>query len=233
MAKQKGLFPKKGLVEKNGMNWFAANQHLNRGVEPEKPHNALSSSQFVSQLGHPRKESLLPRSTQLPMFMNSKEIGQHYQVLDGDREGVYDEDGYFSGNEENDHEVLSRKYDEATTYGAAGTTSDPDYLPESVKNAPKPQFGAFEFDQPGLDPYEHVADGHPSLADSIRQHGVEKPITLEAPKWSAQYDGSQGKPQILGGHHRYAVMREERPNDLMPVTFRNDFWEAKSDKDYR
>lgn len=236
-AVQKGLFGKKGLSVQTSVHMAGeqnqAKYHLNRSEAPvEKPHNALSSSQFVSQLGHPLRESLQPRQTQLPMFMSAKEIGKHYQVLDGDREENYtwNKDpvyGTYHGAE-TDRQVLRRKYREANEYGAAGSSGDRDYIPGAT---PRSQLStdAHAFNEH----YDAYDDSGPSLADSVREHGVEKPLHLEAPKWGAQYDGTMGKPQIFGGHHRYAVMREDRPNDLIPVAFHESFWGARDDKDYR
>lgn len=45
------------------------------------------------------------------------------------------------------------------------------------------------------------------LAQGIIEHGVKKPVSL------GQAVGSEGKPQIVGGHHRLAVMREESPDE--------------------
>lgn len=51
----------------------------------------------------------------------------------------------------------------------------------------------------------------PSIWDSVRQSGVQNPVHL-----GMQF-GSQGKPQVVGGHHRIASAMETRPNDLIPV----------------
>lgn len=220
MSRQGGLFPKKPYVEKSV-------QRPDRG-EPEKPHNALSSSQFVSQLGHPTKESLQPRSTQLPMFMSAKEIGKHYQVLDGDRDYVWSEKKQ-DFTPQDDRAVLNRKYEEADEYHAAGTAGDKDYRPGVSSGQVRFEREGFGFDKWDFTGVEDA----PTLAESIRQNGVEKPLHLEAPKWGAKYEGTKGKPQILGGHHRYAVMKKEKPGDLMPVTFHENLYDAQDSKDYR
>jgi hypothetical protein len=49
------------------------------------------------------------------------------------------------------------------------------------------------------------------LAQSIIDKGVKKPVSL------GTRIGESEKPQIVGGHHRIAVMAEEAPNELMPV----------------
>jgi hypothetical protein len=53
-----------------------------------------------------------------------------------------------------------------------------------------------------------------SLKDSLLQHGVEKPILLQA---DHNRTGWHGKPEIINGHHRVAVMGVHRPDDLLPV----------------
>lgn len=58
------------------------------------------------------------------------------------------------------------------------------------------------------------------LAQGIIEHGVKKPVSL------GQAVGSEGKPQIVGGHHRLAVMREESPDELMPVLHYRDLSQA-------
>lgn len=62
---------------------------------------------------------------------------------------------------------------------------------------------------------EYWADDNnaPSLHDSVRDEGVRNPISLQFP----DRVGSQGKPQVLGGHHRLVVAEAYRPDDLVPV----------------
>jgi hypothetical protein len=75
--------------------------------------------------------------------------------------------------------------------------------------------------------------GH-TLADSVRWDGVRNPISLQVAqeKPAHRFDlptptvGSLGKPQILGGHHRLAVMDRHRPDDLMPVAHFEDALQA-------
>ena len=206
-----------------------AKYHLTRGEEapPEKGRRKpLNPNQFHSQLGGTNdwgQTSPGPEHTQLPMFMSAKEISKHYQVLDGDRDWV---ETRTWGRDERDHEVMRRKYYEANEYSAAGTSGDKDFIPGSSQSCSSSGSHDDYFD-----PYE--AQDHPTLADSVRQRGVEKPITLEAPKVRSEYEGSQGKPQIFGGHHRLAVMKYDRPKVLMPVQFGTSFWSERMRDDYR
>ena len=66
-------------------------------------------------------------------------------------------------------------------------------------------------------------DGH-ALYDDLEKNGVTHAISLQD---DPRIVGSLGKPQILGGHHRVAVMHSLRPDDLMPVEHFRDVAEAK------
>ena len=61
------------------------------------------------------------------------------------------------------------------------------------------------------------------LAAHVRKHGVTHAISLQD---DPTIVGSLGKPQILGGHHRVAVMHADRPDELMPVAHFRDVSEA-------
>ena len=71
--------------------------------------------------------------------------------------------------------------------------------------------------------YDHAPNEHRSLKDALLQDGVRNPISLQA---DANKVGLGGKPQILGGHHRVAVMYEHKPDSLMPVAHFNTVVEA-------
>lgn len=60
---------------------------------------------------------------------------------------------------------------------------------------------------------DHTPGDRRSLRDAIVDDGVKNPVSLQVPDLT----GSMGKPQILGGHHRVAVMEAEKPHALMPV----------------
>lgn len=65
------------------------------------------------------------------------------------------------------------------------------------------------------------------LYDSIAKHGVLSPVLLRAPGGGT---GSLGKPEILGGHHRVAVMHDIRPDELMPVEHYESGKKAKKNR---
>jgi hypothetical protein len=72
--------------------------------------------------------------------------------------------------------------------------------------------------------YDHEPNEHRSLKDAVLKDGVRNPISLQA---DAKKVGLDGKPEILGGHHRVAVMYEHKPNNLMPVAHFNTTGEAR------
>lgn len=69
--------------------------------------------------------------------------------------------------------------------------------------------GTYHAHEESWQPFEEKPDY--SLAEHIEAHGVTEPVRL------GQQFGSMGKPQIAGGHHRIAVMRQDNPHGLMPV----------------
>jgi hypothetical protein len=61
------------------------------------------------------------------------------------------------------------------------------------------------------------------LHEGIEEEGgIKRPVSLGSKK------GSMGKKEIVGGHHRLAYMREQRPEDLMPVLHFQDIYEARA-----
>lgn len=66
-----------------------------------------------------------------------------------------------------------------------------------------------------------------SLGESIERTGVQKPISL------GETIGSQGKPEIVGGHHRLAVMRNLNPDQYLPVVHHRSILHAKNDRGYK
>jgi hypothetical protein len=62
-----------------------------------------------------------------------------------------------------------------------------------------------------------------NLKDNILDEGVKNPVSLQV---NMQKTGSRGKPEILGGHHRVAVMNDHKPDTFMPVEHFKDSWDA-------
>lgn len=67
-------------------------------------------------------------------------------------------------------------------------------------------------------------DGSPSLWDRLEKEGVKNPISLQA---DHTQKGSLGRPEILGGHHRVAVMSHIKPHALMPVEHFENYEDAQ------
>lgn len=76
----------------------------------------------------------------------------------------------------------------------------------------------------------HVDMGPPSLRDDILKNGVKNPISLQ---FKHLY-GNDVPPQVMGGHHRVAVMAQDKPDSLMPVAHYPDITSAWHDlgRDY-
>ena len=150
---------------------------------------------------------------------------------------------------ETDEQVLSRKAEEATydpEYYAEMRGESPSNMPRSFNpdqalgrsSAPQPRgsgTSAWDSHEMHQDSYlRRKEDEHyqaqakteigppPSLYESIQEGGVQHPVHL-----GTQF-GSQGKPQIVGGHHRIAVALDTRPDDLIPVLHHPDIYDAKA-----
>jgi hypothetical protein len=128
---------------------------------------------------------------------------------------------------ETDEQLWDRKLDEAY---------DSDYSPLPAKransftmrsqttggrtNQPLGTDTANTYGQPRGAHQRH--DWDTTLGESIERTGVQKPIHL------GRTIGSQGKPEIVGGHHRMAVMRNLNQDQLMPVLHHTDLYGARS-----
>ena len=151
-----------------------------------------------------------PQFHQLPMFMSAREIRSQYQALDGDRleygepEYVGTEDGYITTRSSN--QSLKKPY----LHHVRVIESDDELFDRKYEEASGT---------------EHFNGDY--LTDHIKEHGIENPVSLQADPWKT---GSLGKPEILGGHHRIAVMETERPDELMPVEHYNSVAEARWSK---
>jgi hypothetical protein len=151
----------------------------------------------------------------LPMFMSAREITRNYNAFDGDREerehpttGHY----YLESTESMWNRKYDESFDERTANGYSGTfdPEDLDYNGESsTRNRQR---------------VETDFNDRESLGESIIRDGVHKPVFLETRK---------DNPQIVGGHHRVAVMSVHKPNELMPVTHEESISSAQKRLDYR
>jgi len=186
------------------------------GEPKELPEPTSRSAHFATgtssgRLGELPKHD--PKTGQLPLLMTAREIRHHYRALDGDREDIYSYKTNGWSRDEHDDELFDRKYEEAQyapeEYGHLRTS------PEST-GAQRTESGA-------------LSSGE-SLADRLYNSNYElrNPISLQFhdqgpanPREGVDLETNKEfvdpRPQILGGHHRVAVLDVENPNKLLPV----------------
>ena len=171
----------------------------------------------TSRLGQLPKHD--PKSGQLPLMMTAREIRHHYRALDGDREDVYDGENNY--RDETDDELYERKLYEAgdapSEYGHHQTS------PQSTNHR-----GA---DDELYDDLPEEKSVYERLRDS--NFNVRNPISLQfkdraRPGWDSLQEKEDPRPEVLGGHHRIAVMSEYAPDKLMPVNHEPDIWSAQT-----
>jgi hypothetical protein len=177
---------------------------------------------------------------QLKMFMSADEITRHYQPWDNDRMDYSDMWGssptsftYEKASTRTTHanepsvrphrgryetETRGGGYGMRSTFGTlyravpkessggGGVESDEELWERKAGEAD--MYAAHGYAAKHRDPPER---GEPTLYEDIAAKGVSHPVAL------GTQVGSQGKPQITGGHHRIAVMRDVAPHNLLPV----------------
>jgi hypothetical protein len=146
-----------------------------------------------------------PQFEQLPMFMSAREITTSHQPLDFDRQSV---------NAEGHPPEWYRIH--------RGMSTNDAYK----------HHGPFvqENDDQLYDRKRQEAESRP-LAQDIKDHGVGMPVLLEDGS-NPHGGGAQGRRQIVGGHHRVAVMLDHAPDQLMPVRWHRDLRDAQRSGDY-
>lgn len=126
---------------------------------------------------------------------------------------------------ESDDDLWNRKLDEAYNDREIPAKRGNSYTMRSRttggrSNNPMGTQTANTYGQPQGAHWRH--DDATSLGESIERTGVQKPIHL------GRTVGSMGKPEIVGGHHRMAVMRHLNPDQVMPVLHHTDIYDARS-----
>lgn len=184
---------------------------------------------------------------QLPMFMTPHEIHAQYQPLDGDRQNApWDYDGRTGESTMRTHTSGGGTNSANPNAGAVhrgvtgwGRLADPpstnrtQRMEKNYKRRDQGKSDALETDDElwdrkldeaeyGKEAWSEKSNKSVSLAESIREEGVKKPIHLSTSQF-----GSQGKPEIVGGHHRLAVATADRPGDYIPVLHHRDISEAQ------
>ena len=183
------------------------------------------------------------------MFMTPTDITSQYQPLAADREEAWRGEDYNHGDYEmeNDEELWGRKRTEAQLspeeyheqrYGEPPEMSALDYesvaertsYPQQPLSATTSAYDEWEYKEgeylerkgeEKIREYNTKWSG-PSLYESVRQQGVQKPVHL------GQQFGDVDKPQIVGGHHRIISARDTRPNQLIPVIHHESIAAAQS-----
>jgi len=151
-----------------------------------------------------------PGPGQLPMFMSARDIQHQYQPLDADRLGGYEDEHanpHTTWSSSGGNNPTQRNWRGETRRSQGGSKMHDRYP-------------ALESDQELWNRKAEEA-GDYGLHEDIMEHGVQKPVSL------GQQFGNSGKPQVVGGHHRIAVMGEESPDELMPVLHFKSFGDAR------
>lgn len=187
---------------------------------PAKELTPTSRNQHFAQAAATSRVGQLPqhdpKSGQLPLMMTAREIRHHYRALDGDREDAYTENDY---RPETDDELYERKLYEAQDYPS-------EYGHDATGSQSTNHRGSDDelYDMPEQKTvYERLADSN---------FEVKNPISLQfrdkaRPGWDSVKEKEDPRPEVLGGHHRIAVMSEYAPNKLMPVNHEEDIWSAR------
>lgn len=140
---------------------------------------------------------------QVPMWLTAREIRENWQALDGDKQDSFINDKV----KETENELWERKFEEALWRNDMGDPISDEYEDE---------------DGEWVDNYHIVGgkrvpgDAEWTLLQDIQVNGVLYPVSLQ---FHRSRVGSSGKPEILGGHHRVALMSEYSPDGFIPVEF--------------
>lgn len=143
---------------------------------------------------------------------------------------------------ETDEQLWDRKYEEASLsrkdyqYEVHGKNASPRYdRPgggETRRSGTWRSKWATDTDTPRktqtYEPFDPSEEGGASIRESVLNEGVKAPVSL-----STNQFGSQGKPQIVGGHHRLAVMSREKPDSLLPVSHHEDIHSAQRNPNWK
>ena len=206
---------------------------------PAKELTPTSRNQHFAQAAATSRVGQLPqhdpKSGQLPLMMTAREIRHHYRALDGDREDVYDGENNY--RDETDDELYERKLYEAgdapSEYGHHQTS------PQSTNHrGADDDWGLYSTCSGSRTPSDSLYDDLPeekSVYERLRDSNfnVRNPISLQfkdraRPGWDSLQEKEDPRPEVLGGHHRIAVMSEYAPDKLMPVNHEPDIWSART-----
>jgi len=152
---------------------------------------------------------------QIPMWMTAQEITSQFSPLENDRLYWYEDGRGTPAHDETDDEFWERKLRESK--GAPRRLKFPALRDDAIPPAPSKEAPGFDYpDEEGETSSSH------SLYDALKQEGVTQPVSLQNPG-----SDQEARPQVLGGNHRIAAMKEIDPKALIPVQFFDDMKEAQ------
>lgn len=197
-----------------------------------------------------------------PMFMTGPEIQHQFQALDGDRHyDTYQEDSWRPGGvtvrgtrtaQQFTSKGVNKDVYDSNGDKRLGVTRRPFATGEQIPSLRTPLSKLPELDedlyQRKYDEAWHDEDAwHEDYDMPMPGRGVGESIQERGYNWNHpvhlsdgtghtdDYTGGRGifgKYQVLGGHHRIAVMGEEYPRQFMPVQWHPDISEAQESHNY-
>lgn len=197
-----------------------------------------------------------------PMFMTGPEIRHQFQALDGDRhDDVYQEDSWRPGgvtvrgtrtaqemtfkgvnktvfNSDGAKELGVTRQRFNTGQQIPSLRAPISKLPELDEDLYSRKYDEADHDEDAWhEDYDMPMPGR-GLVEAIGEHGYDWNHPVHLPDGTADthdYTGGRGlfgKYQVLGGHHRIAVMSEDHPRQFMPVQFHQDLADAQESHNY-
>lgn len=176
----------------------------------DKPSVAVENVESANIEGQATVADMLAEG-HTPMWLTAREIRQHWQALDGDKQESFKR----AKEKESEEELWERKLDEALWRNDMGDPISDEYEDEDGEWVDNYQI---------VDGKRVPGDLEWTLLQDIKVNGVLYPVSLQFNRDSV---GSAGKPEILGGHHRVALMGEYNPDGFIPVEFFDDPEQAR------
>lgn len=170
-----------------------------------------------------------------PMFMTPNEIMEGWAPTEADRLYWYENGRGSDIYDETDEEFWDRKLREAKGLEERRLKFPSMRMDEDAPSEPPP---APSKEAPGFPSGEgseyRDSNGedsiHDSLYDALDAEGVNSPISLENVNKIGEVSDLPivKEPQVLGGNHRIAAMKELNPDEPIPVLFFDSVQEAKN-----
>jgi len=208
--------------------------------EPRRPVQAHASATRSSTppVSEPSQQDRLARGEHpvnvfhggtYPLMMTGGEVRDQFQALDGDR---YEKDRTGSTG--------STAASGWTGLLGSRHPSDPPEPRKRVANGSESDADLYErkYDEASQKPGKYGSSHGAGLLDKIAEHGYDtkSPISLadgsESGGRGSGARGDYGKFQVLGGHHRIAVMSTGHPKELLSVQWHNNQSSAQSAPGY-